>query len=556
MNPEVLNAIDAADPATLSTLSDEDLVRLANEMLEAQAFDRQVNQLRHYKPVSPTAVKIHCCTGKVIGVGGGNGASKTDTALVEMVIRAAGQIPLSLRDVYPREKLRGPINCRVVVESITNTLETIILPKLQWEKWQGVDSPGGPRGHFGWIPKHCLKKGEWSESWTARTRTLEVLYFDPDTDQYRGLSRIQFMSYDQDSKDFASGDFHFVLHDEPPKESIWVENLVRTKRVDGTMMMAMTWPDDPTTPVDWIIDRVWERCQPGKDRDPNYFWFDQFATDNMNLNQTALAELARDLSAEEKARRIYGQHLRLSNRVHPNFTDTDKRWCFHCHDLTILTEEDQCGKCHGSDTVEFNHVGTVKCDPSYPVVCLLDPHPRKPHMLLYVQIDPNDDWGVIHELEVTGSPADVRQRCQDIESDYGWTSVTRMMDPNMGRSPSGTDREVTWQDAFEREGLVFDLANDGAAGRQIINDMLKPDPFTHRPRITFDMRCMRTIYQLKRYAWSDHKLSSDKDQKQDTKKKFDDFPTLLKYLANAQPSFRSLKSMGQVWKRDVGSYLG
>ena len=556
MTPEVLQHLDHLDANSLGTLSDAELVTLANEMLAVQSFDRQVNQLRYYTPVSPTAIKVHTCTGKVIGVGGGNGASKTDTALVELAIRATGQIPLSLRDVYPREKLRGPINCRVVVESITNTLETIILPKLQWEKWQGVDAPGGNRGHYGWIPKHCLKKGEWSESWTARTRCLEVLYHDPDTGEYRGISRIQFMSYDQDSKDFASGDFHFVLHDEPPKESIWIENLVRAKRVDGTMMMSMTWPDDPTTPVDWIIDRVWEKCQPGKDKDPNYFWFDMFATDNMNLNQTALAELAKDLSAEEKARRIYGQHLRLSNRVHPNFTDTDKIWCFHCHDLTILDDGGACGKCHGTDTCKFNHVDTVKCDPSYPVVCLLDPHPRKPHMLLFVQIDPNDDWGVIHELEVLGSPADVKQRVQDIESDYGWSSITRIMDPNMGRSPSGTDREVTWQDAFEREGLTFDLANDGAAGRQIINDLLKPDPFTHRPRITVDLRCMKTVYQLKRYAWSDHKLSSDKDQKQITKAKHDDFPTLMKYLANAQPSFRALKSVGQVWRRDVGSYLG
>ena len=176
-------------------------------------------------------------------------------------------------------------------------------------------------------------------------------------------------------------------------------------------------------------------------------------------------------------------------------------------------------------------------------------------MLLFIQIDPNDDWGVIHELEVLGSPADVKQRVQDVESDYGWTSVTRLMDPNMGRSPSGTDREVTWQDAFEREGLTFDLANDGAAGRQIINDLLKPDQFTHRPRIQFDLRCMKAIGQMKRYAWSDHKLSSDKDQKQLTKMKWDDYPTLLKYLANSQPSFRALKSVGQVWRRDVGSYL-
>ena len=141
--------------------------------------------------------------------------SKTDSALVELVIRATGQIPLALEETYPRSKLRGPINCRVVVESITNTLDTIILPKLQWWQWQGVDEPGGPRGHYGWIPKHCLLKGEWEHSWTARTRLLEVCYRDPGSDVVRGVSRIQFMSYDQDPKDFASATFNLFSTTNP-----------------------------------------------------------------------------------------------------------------------------------------------------------------------------------------------------------------------------------------------------------------------------------------------------------------------------------------------------
>jgi hypothetical protein len=34
----------------------------------------------------------------------------------------------------------------VTVESLTTTLEPIILPKLQWWKWTGVDRPGGDEG--------------------------------------------------------------------------------------------------------------------------------------------------------------------------------------------------------------------------------------------------------------------------------------------------------------------------------------------------------------------------------------------------------------------------
>ena len=542
---ELLNRLDQLSADAIKEMSDDELLVLANEFLAVQRHDRNLDQLRYYLPVSEKAIQIHCSQAKVLGVGGGNGASKTDTALVEMVIRATGQIPNSLREIYPREKLRGPINCRVVVESITNTLETIILPKLQWWKWQGVDEPGGARGHYGWIPKHCLLKGEWDESWTARTRTLELLYRDPDSQEPRGISRIQFMSYDQDPADFASGDFHFVLHDEPPKEAIWIENMVRTKRVDGTMMMSMTWPDDPTTPVDWIIDRVYEPAQPGKDRDPTFEWVNMYATDNPNLNQTALAELARTLSAAERATRIYGQHLRLGNRVHPLFTDVDHVWCFACADLTIRTETGVCGTCESPDCVEFNHVtNNIDFNSHYPVICAIDPHPRKPHMLIWVQITPNDDWHQVMEMEIEGSPDEVYQRVSDFEHEHGWTRITRLIDPNMGRSPSSTDRETTWQDSFENAGLRFDLADDGDVGRQYVNDYLKPDPYTHTPRILVHARCMKTIQQMKRYSWDDHKRSAEKDQKQRAKQRYDDFPTLWKYVANLNPTFRACRDTG------------
>jgi hypothetical protein len=544
MSLELLSKLTDLSPSELDGYSDEQLVALAQDMLNVQAYDRQVNMLRYYIPVSDKALQVHTSEAKVFFLAGGNGASKTDTALVDMVIRSTGQIPLSLRESYPRTKLRGPINCRVVVESITNTLETIILPKLQWWKWQGVDQPGGARGHYGWMPKHVLIKGEWDESWTARTRTLEVLYRDPDTDEPRGYSRIQFMSYDQDPSDFASGDFHFVLHDEPPKESIWVENLVRAKRVNGTMFLSMTWPDDPTIPVDWIIDRVYEPCLPGKDHNPTYEMVEMYATENQNLDQTAIAEMARTLSASERSTRIYGQHLRLSNRVHALFTDTDHVWCFNCCDRTILDNDGLCGTCHASDCVSFSHVRPVLTNELYPVIQAIDPHPRKPHCLVWVQVSPDDDLHQVCEMEVDGSPQDVADRVLDLEAEHGWSSVRRLIDPNMGRSPSGTDRETTWQDAFEAVGLAYDLADDSEIGRQLVNDYLKPDEKTRVPRIAIDPRNLRTIYQMKRFSWDDYKKSMEKDQKQKVKQKNDDFPALWRYILNSNPTFRGCRMLG------------
>ena len=544
----VLDRLTDLTPERVARLSDDDLVALTAQLVQLQAHERQTNQLRYYQPVSAKARAIHTSTCRTIGVGGGNGSSKTDSCLVELVIRCTGQIPLSLQDMYPREKLRGPINARIVVESLTTTLFPIILPKLDCRRWSGVDQAGGPRGHWGWIPKDCLIQGEWDKSWKAHERILRLYYRHPERRQdILGESTIQFMSYDQDSSDFASGDFHIVLHDEPPKEAIWVENMARTMRVDGTMLLAMTWPDDPTIAVDWMLDRLYYPAQPGPQHDPQIAWINLDTTENKNLNQTAVARVAGQMSAAERSSRIFGQPITLSNRVHPLFTDEGRTWCFACADLAIPDDAGNCGRCGGKELIRFTHVEPLQAQPTYPVIQVLDPHPRKPHMLLWVQITPNDDLEQIAELEVNETPTVVWQQVQDLEADYGWNTVSRLMDPNMGRSPSGTNRDITWQDAFDAVGMRIDLADDGEVGRRVFNEYLQPDPVTKQPRYRVDPRCVQTIYQLKRYAWDDFKRSADKGQKQRTKAKHDDFPTMLKYLVNAAPSFRGMQQRGATY---------
>lgn len=541
----VLDRLDTLTPQAVSGLTDDELIALTAQLVDIQAQDRQTNQLRYYQPVSAKAYRIHHSLCKTIGVGGGNGSSKTETLLVEGVVRSTGQIPLSLQASYPRQKLRGPSNGRIVVESLTTTLFPIILPKLDYRKWQGIDPAGGARGHWGWIPKDCLINGEWDKSWKAHERMLSLYYRHPERrEDILGISTIQFMSYDQDPSDFASGDFHWILHDEPPKEPIWVENMARTMRVDGTMLVGMTWPDDPTIAVDWILDRLYYPAQPGPGRDPHIEWINLDTTENMNLDQTAIARVAGQMSAAERSSRIFGQPITLSNRVHPIFTEDEHKWCFGCKELAITDDRGACGRCGATDPVKFSHVQPLMAQPAYPVIQVLDPHPRKPHMLLWVQVTPNDDLEQVAELEVDDTPTVVWQRVQDLERDYGWGAVSRLMDPNMGRSPSGTNRDISWQDAFDAVGMRIDLADDGEVGRRVFNEYLQPDPVTKQPRYRVDPRCVRTIYQLKRYTWKDEKRSSEKAQSQRAKQKHDDYPTMLKYLVNSSPSFRGLQSRG------------
>ena len=293
----------------LQTLSDDELLSAAAQVVELQKTDRQENQLRYYAPANDTIAQLHTSMAKTIGIGGGNGAGKTDHALVEVIIRATGQVPDSLKSTYPRSKLRGPIRGRVICESLTTTLAPIILPKLQYWQWSGVGQPGSAQGHWGWVPRNCLIGGEWSKSWTERTRLLRLYYRDPnDPDRILGESLLQFMSYDQDPSDFSSGDCHIILHDEPPKYDIWRESRARVMRVDGTILLSMTWPDDPAIPVDWIFDQVYDKARTGSEIE----WINIYTTDNPHLNQSAVAHRAGEMSEQERAVRIYGQPIRFS----------------------------------------------------------------------------------------------------------------------------------------------------------------------------------------------------------------------------------------------------
>jgi len=476
----------------------------------------------------------HCyVTGDYVIV---SNSSKTETCLVDMIVMATGVIPNYLQGKV-EHRFRGPINCRVVCESLTTVLHPIILPKLQWMKWTGVDRQGGKRGHWGWIPKSSLIDGDWDKSWSEKLRMLRFLCRDPETGEEMGESTIQFMSIDQDPSDFASGEFQIILHDEPPKFAQWRENRARAMSVDGRMFLAMSWPDDPTIAVDWIFDEIYDKGQ-GVNKADSVEWITLDTRDNRYLRQDAVSKRAAEMGESERATRIMGQPIRFSNRIHPLFTDTEMQWCPRCK-KTVITVTNLCG-C-GSEVDTFCHVTHAEPNPKWPTIFMIDPHPRKPHMMMWVQVDPHDDLWQIAELDIDDDPDEVVKAIDNIESELGVGVVLRYGDPNMLQSPASAKRNITWRDEFFAAGLALDLADNSDVGRGRVNEYLKPDTFTHYPRINIDHSCKNTIQQFKRYSWDDYRNLPEKDMKQKPKQKNDDYPTLWKYLLNTEPTFRFLK---------------
>ncbi len=526
------------------------------QLLEIQQADRRENNLLYYRPASDEAEKIHRSTAKIIGIGGGNRSGKTDTVLAHIAALTTGVFPLELGDVFA-EQFRGPINVRFTLESLKVTLHPTILPKLQWFKWQGIDQPGGERGHWGWIPKICLRGGSWQTAWSEKLCTLTVNCLDPDNhDRVMGQSIIQFMSYDQDPSDFASGSFHIAAHDEPPTHAIWAENQARVMDVGGKVFLQMTWPDDPAIPVDWIHDEIYEPGRPGPHKNPDIDWIELVTADNRNLDPSTIAQMSSGWSDAVKKVRLLGQPIRFSNRIHPLFTDHDQQWCFKCNNA-VLVVEGRCAECKSEEVAGYNHVKDFDIVSGWPCVFLLDPHPRKPHMFCWVQVDPSDDLWVVHEGQIDGDPTEVREAVDEIEEQFGIHTAYRLMDPNMGASPASAKRGVTWQDEFADAGLSCDLADDSDVGRGRVNEYLRPDDRTLAPRLHFHSRCMASIAQMKRYTWDDFKHGQGRDLKQKPRDKYDDFPTLLKYLMNYLPSFVVLKEGARVISRPgkrMGAY--
>jgi hypothetical protein len=193
-------------------------------------------------------------------------------------------------------------------------------------------------------------------------------------------------------------------------------------------------------------------------------------------------------------------------------------------------------------------VEPIEVNPQWPCICLLDPHPRKPHFLAWVQVTPNEDYEVVATAQVEGGAESVRDTVKEIESRMQHNFVTRLMDPNMGASASGATRELTWQMEFDNVGVHFDLADDSSVGRARLNDFIKPDRYFKRTRFRIDCGCKDAIFQMKRYVWDDRKNEDRKDILQEPLKKNDDYPALFKYLMNYLPTSGTI--VPKVHRRD------
>ena len=530
--------------AELAGLSLAEVMALADEVQAARVATQQGQQLRLYEPAHGEARKMHLSTAREIVCRGGNRSAKSDSVLAELAIQLTGIVPYCLEREYPAVKLRVPIRARLVCTDFTTAWEPVLKPKLQWNRWNGAEEPGSPRGHWGWIPRESLRRGSWEDSWSEKYRTLTLV----------NGSTLQVMSYKQDVGDFSGASMHVVVHDEGPPEAIYRENRMRTMDVVGRCYIAYTPPDDERASWDaaWIYDDLCLKGRPGPGKDPEIDAYEFWTEHNRTLRAEDIVAVMKGLTPAQRLVRLRGESMHLSGRIYPLFTEREAWWCRECS-ATTLVVDGACGACQHGKVVAFCHVvEPFEVPEAWPVVYVLDPHPRKPHAMAWYALDPSDDVWQVGELEVEGGPLEVREQVTAREAIEGWHVVTRVIDPNMGASPAGAQRHVTWRDEFDRVGLRCLLADDTRdTARSRIREWLKPDARTGAPRFRVVDTCRRTIFQFERYTWGEFSRYSgtERNPKPQPRDLHDDFPSLVGYFANMGATFRGLREGMQPLRR-------
>ena len=182
----------------------------------------------------------------------------------------------------------------------------------------------------------------------------------------------------------------------------------------------------------------------------------------------------------------------------------------------------------------YCHVGDEVVEPNHPVIFVWTLTLASLMLWLGIKLTQMMTSMLVMELEGRSPRKSLPNTSWNWNESEGGKPFTALSIP-IGRSPSGTDRETTWQDAFDKAGLVCDLADDSDVGRAQLNVYLRPDPDTRRPRITWDRSCGKAIYQMKRFLWDDRK-GPGKDQKT-RRRMMTSQPSSVRHQSN--PDFRA-----------------
>lgn len=475
------------DPDDAKTPSEIEQALLAElEMLEGVSNERRKDRGMDYYIPNPMQLKAHKCVSRTILYCGGNRAGKSTFGCLELCFHLTRKYP----DWFPKERrFKKPIKA-VISATEFPVITRVIEPKIM----------------------EFLPRGSYKVKRTAQGYLQRLEMKDGGT--------VDFLTLEMKDEAYESADWDFAWCDEP--QALRKYEAIMRGLTDRRGLMVITFT--PLTEP-WMKEKLVDRadgklisCFTVNIRDNK---FD--INGNPILNEQAIAELESVFSEDVRDTRISGHFFHLRGVIYKEFSDA------HVQDFSY-------------DDPKFQGV-------KYPVICVIDPHDRRPHHVIWAYIDPCDDIFIDYEYEGHIELDDLAKKLMEIEQARGYNMRKRIIDPNFGRKPARVGSNLSVIQELRRHGLAcYEGVDNLELGHLVVRDFLhwdnrKPQTALNKPKVFFSRdRAARTIRSMRNIQYEDWegKAKSERDLKETEKDKDTDGADCVRYLLVQKPTYGNM----------------
>ena len=305
---------------------------------------------------------------------GDNRSGKSVVGAVEAIAHSLGHRPWLEKDdpdyivrLTDGRSIPVPNVGRVLAQNFQNAIKQTIWAKLQ--EW-------APRGWY------TVRKD-------PRGIPVEV--------NWKNGSTWFLMSDKQDDLDFEGTSGHWFWMDEPCGYNKYVALQRGLADFAGHCWLTLT----PLSQF-WIMDIIEERANDpdGKVKRYEFVIEDNFVQHGGHVTQEAIEDFKKNLREDQMGARFGRQWLSMTGRVYKEWKPEPPYW-----------------------------IEPFKIPTTWPRVCIIDPHPKKPVAVLWAAVNPDGQWYVYRELfdERLITIADVAEKMKELEN--GEHIVMRLIDP-------------------------------------------------------------------------------------------------------------------------------
>ena len=374
--------------------------------------------------------------GKTRVVLGGNRSGKSESGCIEAVSHALGR-RLYLAEDDPAYKI------------------DVVVPN------RGRICGEDYRNHIGNVIVPKLRKwipaGEL-QAIKKNPQGLEVLFI------FKNGSTIELMTYEQESDKFEGSDNDWVWFDEPPPRDVYIAATRGLIDRDGRHWLTMTPLKEP-----WVSSEIWAKRE-DSGSGVEGFIFDIRDNIGYGLTEEAVLEFEKKLTEEEKESRLRGRFMHLTGLVYKEFS-----YKMHVVDPFEIPED-------------------------WAVYVAIDPHPRTPHAVLFLAVDPHGTKYVTDELF---RACLISELAEMIRAKLGSRRPRSVLIDPSATAPNPISG-VTMQTEFTKHKIyAIPGSKELGAGIQRVKRALKPVMEGGAPELYIFSTCKETIYEFNNYIWDE-----------------------------------------------------